>query len=43
MGLLKNDTKLKLDERIGLNELINPKIYIISGNNTSIKTQQFFI
>ena len=43
MGLLKNDTKLKLDEGIEINESINPKIFIISGNNTSFKTQRFFL
>ena len=43
MGLLINYTKLKIDEDLGINNSTNPKMLIVSGHDTTLNTQQFFM
>ena len=43
MKLLINYTKLKIDEDLGINDSTNPKILIVSGHDSTVNTQQFFM
>ena len=43
MELLINYTKLKIDEDLGINDSTNPKMLIISGHDSRVNTQQFFM
>ena len=43
MGLLINYTKLKIDEDLGINNSTNIKMLIVSGHDSTVNTQQFFM
>ena len=43
MELLINYTKLKIDEDLEINDSTNPKILIVSGHDSTVNTQQFFM
>ena len=43
MELLINYTKLKINEDLGIIDSTNPKMLIISGHDSTVNTQQFFM
>ena len=43
MELLINYTKLKIDEDLGIINSTNPKMLIVSGHDSTVNTQQFFM
>ena len=43
MELLINYTKVKIDEDLGIINSTNPKMLIVSGHDSTVNTQQFFM
>ena len=43
MELLINYTKIKIDEDLGINNSTNIKMLIVSGHDSTVNTQQFFM